>query len=301
MRRTETKLSSSRLILGGRVRCTATVSTSVRAGSPLGLSFVVRNISNRTVRVSLSPGGLWLVVSAADGTTYDTRAPLRNEIGLLGGLTAIPPRGTETTSLIGKYLPVRWSGPLRITPGCGQTALPVMQVSVRAAGSPSSDRSAIATVVASSGHLLDHCRPQRPGVPVEGKIYAPKGDAPPMRATCSVSIDRLRGFLVAQILILVPPNVQGVRVRQPYEQLSFTNPTPSPYEAIAWQFVVTRHGATPVSAAEALATKPANRMAPDWNWTSTGPGRPGDDRCGASGGGFGGTSPLIEFISVCPS
>src|SRR5579862_8949950 len=63
--------SSSRLILGGRVRCTATVSRSVQAGDRLGLTFAVRNISSHPVEVPLTDGGLWLVVRAADGTTYD--------------------------------------------------------------------------------------------------------------------------------------------------------------------------------------------------------------------------------------
>src|SRR5438477_10515252 len=73
------KVSSSSLILGGRVRCTATVSRSVQAGSALGLNFAVRNISTRPAKVSLTD--VWLVVKAADGTTYDTRVPGRNAIG----------------------------------------------------------------------------------------------------------------------------------------------------------------------------------------------------------------------------
>jgi hypothetical protein len=43
-------VSSSRLILNGRARCTATVSRSVRAGDPLGLRFAVRNISTPPIR-----------------------------------------------------------------------------------------------------------------------------------------------------------------------------------------------------------------------------------------------------------
>jgi hypothetical protein len=124
-----------------------------------------------------------------------------------------------------------------------------------------------------------------------------------MKARCSVTIHRQRGFLVAQTLILVPPDVQNVRVRDPYEQLSFADPTPSPYEALAWQFVVTRKGAISVAAAEAEATKPSDRFAPDRSWTSSGVQRlgSGDTRCGGSGGGFGLDGPIVEFISACPS
>ena len=77
----------------------------------------------------------------------------------------------------------------------------------------------------------------------------------------------------------------------------------SPYEAVAWQFVVTKDGATPVAAAEQDATKPADRMAPDWSWTRSGVRDlgSGSSRCGGSGGSWGGADPTVEFISACPS
>lgn len=116
-----TTVSSSRLVKGGRIRCAATVSGSVKAGSPLGLRFVLRNVSSRPAKMSLGGEGQWLVIRAADGTTYDTRVPLRNEVGPLMGLATIAPGTTKTVPWIGKYLPVRWQGPLLVTPGCGQT------------------------------------------------------------------------------------------------------------------------------------------------------------------------------------
>ena len=296
-------VSSSRLILDGTVRCTATVSRSVQAGDPLGLTFAVRNISSRPVSVPLYRGGLWVIVKAADGTTYDTRVPLRNEIGPLMTATKIQPGTTRTAPEIGKYLRVRWEGPLKLTPGCGQSALPVLPVGVKAPGPPPDETSALADVVAASGHLLDHCRPEQAGVAVQGQIFPPSGDTPPMATTCSVSIQNEGQFLVAQTLIASPPDLglDDLHVDQPYEQLSLRHA--SPYEAVAWEFVVTKEGATPVAAAEADATKPANHMAPDWSWTSSGVQHPGSgsSRCGGSGGSWGGTGPTVEFISVCPA
>lgn len=295
-------VSSSRLVLDGRVRCTATVSRSVPVGSPLGLTFAVRNVSSRPVEAPLYRGGLWLVVRGADGTIYDTRVPLRGQIGPIMGAAKIPPGATRTVSEIGKYLRVRWRGPLQVTPGCGQTALPVLPVGVKAPGLPPDETAALASVIAASGHLLDHCLPERAGVAVEGKIYPPSGDTPPMSATCSVSLQNEGHFLVAQALIASPPDLGlgDLRVNQ-YEQLSLRHA--SPYEAIAWQFVVTKGGAKPVAAAEADATKPADRFAPDWSWTSSGVQRlgSGNTRCGGSGGSWGGTGPIVTFISVCPA
>ena len=43
-------VSSTGLILDGRVRCTATVSTTVKAGDALGLTFAVRNVSDPQIK-----------------------------------------------------------------------------------------------------------------------------------------------------------------------------------------------------------------------------------------------------------
>jgi hypothetical protein len=295
-------VTSTGLILDGRVRCTATVPAAVQAGDPLGLTFAVRNISDRPVKVSLAFASVWLVVRAADGTTYDTRVPLRSEIGgPFIGPTTIPPGTTKTVSGIGKYLRVRWQGPLRVTPGCEKTALPMLRVGVESPGPPPDDRTAVADVVAASGHLLDHCRPEQAGVAVQGQIESPDRKAPAMSATCSVSLQPEGQFVVAQALIVSPPELGEVHVDQPYEELSVHH-APS-YEAVAWEFVVTRDGATSVAATEGDATKAADHMAPDWSWTSSGAqGHPGSSRCGgwgSSGGGWAG--PTVEFVSVCPA
>jgi hypothetical protein len=224
--------------------------------------------------------------------------------------TTIPPGTTKTVAYVGKYLRVRWRGPLQVTPGCEQTPLAVLPVGVTSPGPPPNDGTAVSDVVAASGHLLDHCRPERAGVAVQGQIFPPSGDTfppsgdtPPMSATCSVSIQNEGQFLVAQTLIASPPDLAlgDLHVNQPYEQLSLRHP--SPYEAVAWEFVVTKDGATPVAAAEAEATKPADHMAPDWTWTSSGVQRlgSGSSRCGGSGGSWGGTGPTVEFISACPA
>jgi hypothetical protein len=112
-------VSSSRLILGGRVRCTAVVTTPVQVGHVLDVIFRIRNVSQHPAKVQLAHDNLWVVVRRADGTTYDTRLAAR-ATGSLGGPciqpTTIRPGGTETRHY--SYLRVRWSGPLQVTPGC---------------------------------------------------------------------------------------------------------------------------------------------------------------------------------------
>lgn len=295
-------VSSSRLILGGRVRCTAVVTTPVQVGHVLDVTFRIRNVSQHPAKVQLAHDNLWLAVRGADGTTYDTRRAAR-ATGSLGGPyippTTIRPGGTETRHY--SYLRVRWSGPLRVTPGCEQTALPPIHVDVTAAGRPTSTSAAVAAAADASGNLLDHCRPQAPGVAVTGQIDPPSGDAPPMQARCSMTFDARRGFLIAHLLVLSPPSLQGVHIQQPYERLAWLAQGQNA-EAIAWEFVVTRDGAISVDSFEVDATKPANRMAPDWNWTGSEWQGPGGSRCGGFGGGGGGAAgPMVEFVSVCSS
>jgi hypothetical protein len=159
-------------------------------------------------------------------------------------------------------------------------------------------------VVAASGHLLDHCRPTKPGITVDGVLDAPNGTAPPMHTRCSVTVIRERGFDLAKELIVTPAGLT-VRTRQPYDQLIWPG-THGTWEAVAWEFVVTRDGAFTVSSDDIFGIKPGkHRYTPDWQWTRSGP-KPGDGgaNCrfmtgGSSGGSWGTAGPDIAWVSAC--
>ena len=127
-----------------------------------------------------------------------------------------------------------------------------------------------------------------------------------MGAQCSLSISSEGIFWVAQVLVLIPPGLAGVQIFQPYETLRPTGhfaglSTSPPYEAIAWQFVVTRDKAIPVAAATLSATDSSSRMAPSWIWNDSGWRQEGQSSCGGTEFAFGGRGPEIEFISACTS
>src|SRR5262249_6935610 len=149
---------------------------------------------------------------------YDTRVPVENEIGPSAPWIAVPAGGTKTERPPG--LRVRWEGPLRITPGCGLSAARPIRVAVSSPGLPASDSAAVNEVVAPSGHLLDQCRPRTSGVSVVGRIDPPSGIWPPLLTRCSITLRRERGFYVAQLFIVSPPNLRGAGVHEPYEDLS---------------------------------------------------------------------------------
>jgi hypothetical protein len=184
-------------------------------------------------------------------------------------------------------------------------------VRVTSSGPPTDASAAVADVVAATGGLLDQCRPQTPGVPVEGQIDAPSGSVPPMSAQCSVSIGSEGRFSVAQLFVVTPGGPGLVELWPPYETLwqpGLPAPTlTAPYEAIAWQFVVTRDGATPVAASTMDASYPSDQMLPFFYWV--GPGWSPQEITGAQCGGtyfrtsqFSGTpGPGIDFISDCPA
>jgi hypothetical protein len=294
---------SSRLILGGRVRCTATVRSEVQVGRAVDVRFALRNISKRPVKVQLWVFSSGLVLNAADGTTYDTSVPFE-------ALPGIPPpipskiAPGATRNIGSQDVPVRWPGPLRITPGCEGKTLPVLHVHVATSAPPADDGAAIDEVVAAAGNLLDRCRPQTPGVPVHGQIDPPSGNAPPLDAQCSVSIDSEGSFSVAQVLVVTPPDLPGVQIFQPYETLwPIERDVPlvssPPYEAIAWEFVVTSYGATPVAAATLFSVKDSSQTVTFWEWNGTGWQAGGSGSCGGTGFAAGGTGPFVAFISVC--
>jgi hypothetical protein len=301
-----TAVHSSSLILGGRVRCTASVDSEVQAGQPLSVKFVLRNISKRSIKFYGGFNTTWLVVTEADGTTYDTRVPDEGVIPPGPVPIKIRPRARLRLGSVG--LPVRWSGPLQITPDCFGRSLPSLGVAVTAPGPPPEEGTAFGEVVAAAGFLLDNCRPQASGVPVDGQIDPPSGTAPPMSAQCSLSMTSEGTFWVAQILVITPPGLQGVAIREPYELFEppygfgGSSPfPPAPFEAIAWQFVVTADGPVPVAAAGVLAmTGSATQSAPSFGWNGT-TWQEGGLPCGGEGSWEGGTYPGIAFISACPA
>ncbi len=287
-------VSSSRLILDGAVRCTATVTTPVRVGDAFDVSFALHNVSKRTANVQLVYS-MWAVIKSPDGTTYNSAVPFEGE-----SIPYIPPtplkpgaRKTVREPLVG----VRWEGPLRVSPSCDGATLPPVRVAVTSPGPPASAKAAVDDVVAATGHLLDHCRPVAPGVAVTGQIDAPQQSAPPLHTRCSISLRENAGFDVAQVLVTTTPEPKNVYLDDLYEEFR-SPPTRGNEVAVAWQFVVTKNGATPVAAANAESSNPKSKgYALDWNWTRAGPGKQsGSTSCGTYGGG-GGVS--VEFVSAC--
>jgi len=289
-------VASSRLVKGDHIRITATVGTPVQVGHPLRVTYHVTNVSKVTRRIKLA-FGLWYVVRAQDGVTYDTRFLLRGAY-----LPVVPPtklRPGQTVTSSGVVLRVRWPGPLRVTPGWANEPLPAVPVDVKAAGAPGRRR-ALADVLAATGHLLDHCAPTTPGVAVSGRIDAPKRSAPPLRAACSVRLHREPGFVTAQVLIVSPPGLRGVHAMSPYERLAYPRSRQNA-TAVAWLFVVTRQGATSVDSTSVYSSKNVRRGAPGWQWTTSGfEPKPAGTHCGGTSGGGGGyMGPFIEFVSKC--
>jgi hypothetical protein len=266
---------------------------------------VLHNVSKRAVKYSrwLESGSV--VLRAPDGTTYDPNALYLPLPGIPPPLPARIRRGAKVL-LRRVAIPVRWRGPLELTPECLGKELPVLRVRVGSPGPPADQSAAIAEVVAASGHLLDHCLPQTPGFPVNGQIDPPSGNAPPLNAECSLSLSSEGSFLVAQVLVLTPPGLTGVQIFQPYETLwpngQFVGlASAPPYEAIAWAFVVTREKAVPVAAASLTATNPSSQVVPLFEWNGSGWRQTGTYSCGGGSVSAGGMAPELDFISTCQS
>jgi hypothetical protein len=141
-------------------------------------------------------------------------------------------------------------------------------------------------------------------VAVDGQIDPPLGAAPPLKAQCSVSLSREGTLLVAQVLVLIPVGLPGVQIFQPYETLwpiqhALPLAASPPYEAVAWEFVVTRDQALPVASATISATDDSSHTLPSFEWNGTGWRSGGTRSCGGTLFTAGGPGPYIEFISAC--
>jgi hypothetical protein len=254
--------SSSRLLLHRRVRCTATVRSEVQVGHAVSVKLTLHSLSRQPVKYTAGVGSAGIVVRASDGTTFDSNGSLAGLPGIPPPLpTTIRPGATKQLRLVA--VPVRWSGPLRITPECLGKPLPDLVVRVTSPGPPADPSTAIGEVVGAAGGFLDHCRPQTAGVPVDGQIDAET----------------------------LWPNGQltGLAGSQP------------PYEAIAWEFVVTRDQPIPVAASSLTASISSSQVAPLWDWNGSDWQRAGRVSCGGTGFSWGGRGPEIEFISACPA
>lgn len=291
-------VSSSRLILDGAVRCTATLGNPVEIGHELDVSIKFENVSKRAVSVQPAYGGMWVAVKSSDGTTYDTRVPWENASGPPPAAIPLQPGATATRHLLSQ-LRVRWAGPLRVTPGCDISAAPAVPVAVTSPGRPVGAKAALDDVVAATGHLLDHCRPASPGVAVTGRIDAPQQSAPPLQTRCSITLHAEQGFDVAQVLVTTTAESPHVHLDELYEQFTPLGRSGNAMAA-AWQFVVTKDGATSVASADFESSRGSGRV-PEWQWTSTGPGdQAGSTICGSTGGGGGSDlGPFVEFVSAC--
>lgn len=303
------------VVLDGAIRCTAALTTPawVPVGHELAVVFRLHNITTHWRNVELTDPQThrpisWIVVAGPQGTTYDSRFLTPASFG---GPPPEPTRiwaGATITEHV--RVPIRWEGPLRITPGCGPSKkLRTIPVHVTSSGLPTSRSGAISEVVGAAGHFLDHCRPRTSGVAVVGRIDPPSGDAPPLRARCSVSLRREHGFYLAQVLVVTPPELQDVHLQQqPYDFVETHGAGRINEEAIAWEFAVTRSGAASVDWATSAQSRRGGGAIPAGTWNSHGWPRPSWwDSCGGHSWGWasarttaaGWSGPNVEFVSVC--
>jgi hypothetical protein len=292
-------VSSSRLILHGQLRCTAQLPGALEPGHKTGLTLTVVNVSHGTVHAVLDDEMAFALVLRAGVVTYDSRVPLYGGSGPPPTSTSIAAGATKTVHPADVW--VRWSGPVSIQPVCAGVVLPTLHSTVAEEGPLPDQARALADVVAAAGHVFDNCRPVTSGVAVTGEIDPPSGKAPPMPAACSIELHREGQFWAARTLVVVPPDLRGVNVQQPYEKVSI-GAEHGTAEAIAWEFVDTVNGALPVATNTVDTTKASPAMAPDWSWTGSRWEGPGGTHCGGELS-TGGASPnaTIEFVSVCPA
>lgn len=292
-------VSVSGSVRQGTLLCTATAPGVVDPGGSLGIAFTVTNVSDHTREIPGS-GVASYVVSDADGVVFDPARQIPHSSPFIPPTEIAP--GETWESGTDQSL-VSWAGPLTITPTCLRTVLPALTLDVAVPGQTPAVTEAIRRGAETNGGLLGMCMPVDDGLPTLGTIRPPTpADVPDMSASCSATVTLRDGFAVVRMLIVTPPEYQGVVyvADRPYYYFISIPDDGRAIEVIVWDVVVTADRASVVGGRTVARTEPGHGMSMDWIWTGTGwQGPDGGGSCGSqtSSGGPG----FIQFISACPS
>jgi hypothetical protein len=239
----EGRLSVSGPIENGRLRCTASLPTSVPAGEDTDSTFDVRNISDHDVDVASgvnAPAGT-LRIYRGDTLLVDS-ADAHNGIAGPPPLTEALPRG-EVTQLGAWNTAVLWSGPLRVVPVCAGTELPAVEVQVLAPGEAPDADLAVQRAVAAIGDPLTDCLPVTDGRWVTGVIHRgrPPSDES-FDARCGARVLVNPGFDVVVVAIVAPPEAPDVDLTTFPSKIDalprFDLPQDTPIAVSWWVYVV---------------------------------------------------------------
>jgi hypothetical protein len=239
----EGRLSVSGPIEHGRLRCTASLPASVRAGEDTSSTFEVRNIDDRAVDVSVGVNGMNGALRIYHGDTMLANSgDAHNGIaGPAPGTKVLPPG--EITDLGAWNTAVLWVGPLRIVPVCAGTELPAVEVQVVAPGEAPDGDLAVQRAVADIGAPLTDCLPVADGGWVTGVIHRGK---PPsdesFDATCGARVLMNPGFDVVVVAIVGPPGAPDVDLTTLPSKIDaiprFDLPKHTPIALTWWVYVV---------------------------------------------------------------
>ncbi len=285
----------------GALRCTAIFpDRTLTPGFQTGVSFTLTNLTDHT----FPPMGVeaYLVFRDASGTKLWDTAPKFE--GVFPSSPSIAPH--RTVKLFGLDTPIRWSGPLSITPVCSglRIHMPTVQLAVAAPGAPATVSDAIDAAVGFPGSPFQACHPGPNGEPSTGSFSAPDGrDIPPMTLRCLAEVRQENGFDVVSLELVSPSDAPDYTIPENIFLFAIPDlPGSGPFVAARWGFVVTATSARPYLALELSRAPDTPGVTAygyalhrgSWQLQEFGP-------CGFEGafGSWTGTYFFLDFVSAC--
>jgi hypothetical protein len=200
------------------------------------VSVIYDNLGGK--RVDVYPYGDTLLIRGADGAEYDTfkGSSWAISAGPIAKPIVVQPGSRYSSDP--SELPVRWEGPLTITPRCQGNELPPLTIAVADPGPTPSAQDALSRS-AQATQIFRECMPNQDGSSVVGTISPPDGAGfDPITTRCWAQIQRYEGFATVTFAFVSPLSAPA----EPLTQYWFDLRIPEgavPAEVSQWTFVVT--------------------------------------------------------------
>jgi hypothetical protein len=235
------RLTSSALLPGGRLRCTATFpSDTIAPGEETDVRFVETNVSDGAITIDEGVNGDngWLLVSSDGSQGVDSS--LAHE-----GIEGPPPfqRNLEPGESARVYpwqVDIIWPGPLEVTPVCLGEPLPPLTLQVASTTPPVDTDTALSSALAWTGSAFSDCAPSAEGGWTVGTMQPPAGGGS-FDVRCGAWVDERPGFDVVVLALVSPPDAPEIDLSllpSRIEAVPYFDLPPSSGTSISWWVLV---------------------------------------------------------------
>jgi hypothetical protein len=239
-------LTSSGLVAGGTLRCTATFPRdTIEPGDETAVRFRATNVSDSAVTAheGINGDNGWLLLDSGGQRVVDASLAHEGIAGPPPTLKRLAPG--ESADVYAWQVHVIWPGPLEVTPVCLGKQLPTVTLQVAATTAPEGVEAAVASALSKAGDPFGTCTPPVDGWGT-GTLTFP-GFLDPIDIRCGVSVVEHPGFDVLTLAMVAPPTAPDIDLSSLSSKIEavpwFDVPRSSEIAVNWWVVVVTSNDA----------------------------------------------------------